>query len=133
MTGSDVLLDTWAWWEMLFATEVGARLRRRYLGRPNVRVHSSVLALAEIGAKLAASGEADRIAAMSASLKSLSRFHDVSPEIAQAAGPIRAELRRRDPNASLVDALVLCTARRLGARLVSSDRAFKGLAGVVGL
>ncbi len=131
MIASEVLLDTWAWWEILFDTPLGRRLRRRYLGRANVRVHTSVLTIAEIGAKLAARGEARRLGPILGALRSMGPIHEVTATVAEAAGPLRQDLRRLRPDASLVDALVLATARAVGARLVSGDGAFKGVPDVV--
>lgn len=125
MTGSSVLLDTWAWWEILSASSTGDRLRRRYLEAPNRRVHTSAITVAELSIKLAALGQSSRVPAIVASLRAFSELHDVTPEIAQAAGPLRSELRRRAPHAGLADALVLATAQRLAARLVSADAAFR--------
>lgn len=125
MTGSSVLLDTWAWWEILSGSSTGDRLRRRYLEAPNRRVHTSVITVAELSIKLAALGQSNRVPAIVASLRAFSELQDVTPEIAQAAGPLRSELRRRAPQAGLADALALATAQRLGARLVSADAAFR--------
>lgn len=114
MTASEVLLDTWAWREVLSATATGERLRRRHLGPKGRRVNTSALTLAEIGAQLAERGHADRLPSVVASLRAFGELHDVTPEIAQAAGPLRRDLRRRARHAGLIDALILATALRPG-------------------
>lgn len=43
-------------------------------------------------------------------------------EVAQ----LRLELRKNSKNAGLIDALILATARKFGAKLVTTDRHFKG-------
>lgn len=131
--GGSVLLDSWAWIEILRDSATGRRLRRRYVGAPGVRAHTSVLTLAEIGAKLAAEGHQERIGPTAASLRYHGDMEEVTAADAQAAGPLRALLRKRSPGAGLVDALILATARRLGARLVSADPAFRGLRDVTAL
>lgn len=98
-----------------------------------MRTHTSVLTIAEIGAKLTAEGHEERIGPTAASLRYHGDVEEVTAADAQAAGPLRALLRKRSPDAGLVDALILATARRLGARLVSADSAFRGLRDVTAL
>lgn len=126
MTASDIVLDSWAWWEILLASPTGARLRRRYLRRSGPRVHTSSLAFGEVAAKLVAMGRADRVPSAMAAIRARSLTHDVTPELAERAGLLRAELRRASAGASLADAIMLATARELGAVLISDDPAFAG-------
>lgn len=133
MTASRVLLDTWAWWEVLFETEVGQQLSERYVEDPTVAVHSSALALGEIAAKLG-TFDADDLEGglelpelerrITASIRAFSELHDVTPTIARDAGKLRSHLRDTKGTASLADAIMLVTARDLEAILVSDDGAF---------
>ena len=61
MTGSKVLFDTWAWWEVLQGSETGAALQRRYLDEPGVQVLTTAISLGELSAKLSSEGSADSI------------------------------------------------------------------------
>lgn len=131
MTESDVLFDTWAWWEYLHQTSTGASLRRRFVEGDRFRLHTSAITLGEIGARLAADGTGDRVSSACGSIRRMSRVWDVTPDIAQEAGPARARLREGDRSASLADAIVFVTARRAGASIVSADPAFRGLPGVI--
>lgn len=131
MTESDVLFDTWAWWEYLHQTPTGASLRMRYFVDGTARVHTSSLTIAEVSARLDADGASDRIAPACSAIRRMSHLWDVTADIAQEAGPIRRELRDRARSASLADAIILVTARKAGARLVSADPAFRGIAGVI--
>lgn len=141
MTASDVLLDTWAWWEILFETPVGQELSERYVEDPTVGVHTSALAIGEIVAKLHTLDtthdpeeedgvlqndvDLDRLEdRIVSSIRAFSELHDVRPAIAQQAGAVRSKLRESKATASLADALMLVTARELGAVLVSDDGAF---------
>lgn len=126
MTASEVVLDSWAWWEIFFETTRGRRLARRFLRTRGVTVHTSALAVGELVAKLHEMGKGDRSASLVESIRLRSSLHDVTPEIAEVAGRLRSELRRREPEASLADAVMLATARSLGAKLVSTDAAFRG-------
>jgi predicted nucleic acid-binding protein len=121
---SDLLFDTWAWWEYLHGTAVGSSLKERYVVNKRFRIHTSAITLGELSAKLTAEGVRDRVVQACGAIRRLSHIWDVTPDIAEAAGPVREELRQASKTASLADALVLVTARRAGARLVSGDPAF---------
>jgi predicted nucleic acid-binding protein len=122
----DVLFDTWAWWEYLGGTPTGKRLARRYVSRPGLRLHTSILSLAEISAKLASAGQSVRTRAVLSRIEARSHVHAVPRDVVEGSGAVRAALRRRDPAASVLDALILATARHVGATLISADPAFAG-------
>ena len=124
MTASNVVFDTWAWWEVFGATPAGRRLARKYVENPRVRIHTSILGLAELSAKFLAEGQPSRTAGAFNHVESRGRVIPITRAVAEAAGPLRAHLRRTDRDASLVDALVLAAARDLGYVLVSADPAF---------
>ena len=130
MTGSKILFDTWAWWEVLQGTAVGAILQRRYLDAPGVQVLTAAISLGELSAKLSTEGSEDSISSAVASIRRASIILDLSAEIAVEAGILGTRLRKRSRAASLADGIVLATARQNGARLVSDDRAFIGEADV---
>ena len=129
MTASEYILDTWAWWEVLAGTDAGRAISRRFLARSS----TSTLAMAELSAKLANLGQDDRIDAVMDAIRGASRVVPVTEQDAVAAGPLRRELRQARPAASLADALMLATARRLQCALVSNDACFQGQADVVRL
>ncbi|MGP8075012.1 MAG: PIN domain-containing protein [Thermoplasmata archaeon] len=127
MTGSEILLDSWAWWEVLHDTATGRRIAQKFLTAPPERVHTSALTLGELAAKLMLEGDESRIDLMETAIRSVSRLHDVSPALAIEGGRLRGRLRRGERAASLADGIILATARHEGARIVSADRAFRGL------
>ena len=129
MSASEVLLDTSAWWEILWGTPKGKALARKHLDG-GARVHLSALTLGEVAAKLAPVAP-ERVEAAVRTLRVHGQVHAVTAEIAEKGGLLRAELRQRDPDASLADGIVLATARDLAVPLVSDDRAFKGERDVV--
>ena len=126
MTGSRVLLDTWAWWEILRGSTKGVDLQRSYLEPQGTRVFTSSITLGEISAKMTSEGQKRDIPLVVASIRRESEVVDVTPEIAVSAGVLRQDLRKADSQASLADAIVLSTARDLDAILVSADPAFVG-------
>lgn len=130
MTGSKVVLDTWAWWEILEGTPEGVALARRYLGGPRSQVLTSAITLGELSARIGPRLGEEDLQRVWNLLHASSTWVEVSAELAFRAGRLRAGLRERDKHASLADAIVLETARSQGALLVSGDPAFEGLAGV---
>lgn len=131
MTESDLVFDTWAWWEYLHETVLGASLRTRFVSSEQYRLHSSAITLGELSARLQSDGVAERIASTCGAVRRMSHIWDVTADIAQEAGLARAKLRQASPSASLADAIILVTAQRAGARIVSADPAFRDVPGVV--
>lgn len=132
MTGRSVVFDTWAWFEVLDGTPRGAVLARRYLADENVRILTADISLAEASAVLHERDQTQRIPAVVDDI--IAASDDVVPirrEDAIRAGPLRAELRKTEKDASLADALLLSIARNRDATLVSCDPAFKGQRDVV--
>jgi predicted nucleic acid-binding protein len=126
VTASKVLFDTWAWWEVLQGSPAGARLARRYLDAPGVQVLTSALSLGELSAKLSSQGSEESIPTPMNSIRHACALVDVTGELAFGAGVLRTHLRKRSRSASLADAIVLATARRQGALVISMDRDFAG-------
>lgn len=131
MTGKRVVFDTWAWWEVLRASAKGTRLKTGYLDVEGVRVYTSAISLGELAAKLASEGRSEDVPAVVSSLRGTSEIVDITGSLAASGGLLRAELRQRDPAASLADGVVLWTARQLGATLISAGPAFRGLPDVL--
>jgi predicted nucleic acid-binding protein len=131
VTASDVVLDTWGWWEVFRGSTQGAVIRREFIGSDGVRLHTSAITVGEVTAKLASMGASARIDPVLGAIRRAGPLHDVTTELARTAGLLRAELRKSDSRASLADGIVLATARSLGARLISADPAFRGQPDVI--
>jgi predicted nucleic acid-binding protein len=131
VTGSDVVLDAWGWWEVLRDSARGAQIRERFIGTDSVRLHTSAITVGEIAVKLASMGEGGRIDSVLGAIRRAGPLVDVTAERARAAGLLEAQLRTADSHASLADGTVLATARSLRARLISADPAFRGRADVL--
>lgn len=124
---ADVFYDSWAWIESLSGTVAGARLDKRYgPGRPH-RIHTSVLAFAEVASRLARRGHAGLIDETLNRMERAAedRVHPPTVDDARQAAPLHV-LLRKDGDASLADALMLAQARRLGLPFISGDKAFRG-------
>ena len=125
MTDSDVFFDSDPWFDVLRGTERGRRLGAKYGA---VRIHTSLLSLAEIGAKLLETGSpaGDVEKAVALIERDSHAVHPLTVDDARCAWRRRAELRKTHPDAGLSDAIILCQAERLGYPLVSADQAFRG-------
>jgi predicted nucleic acid-binding protein len=124
LTDTDVLFDTWAWVEVLEGGPRGEALWARYGSSPTVRIHTSAITLAELGARLVGRGDDAASANALSHVEGRSRIHALTAEVARASGPLRATLRKTSRNAGLADAMILATARNLGIPLISGDPAF---------
>ncbi|MCA1818915.1 MAG: PIN domain-containing protein [Thermoplasmatota archaeon] len=126
---TEVLFDTWAWWEVAMGTRTGARLQARYLAKG--KVVTSAWALGEIVCKLEGRVAPEVLDTLLRRIRLAGRLVDVSPPIAVEGARLRASLRLKASHASLGDGVMLATARHIGARLVSGDAAFVGERDVV--
>lgn len=123
-TGSDALLDTTAWWHIIEGTPAGAAIHERYLAPRKFSIHASALSLGEIAAKFDIIGRSDDAEAAIGMIRQIAHIHDVTPDLAIEGGHARSELRKVAKAASLVDGIILATARALDVTLVSDDPAF---------
>jgi len=126
LTSERVLLDAWAWWEILHDTATGRRLSQRYVESVESQVITVDLALAEISTKMARLGRPEKIAVCLGNMEAASEVTPITRDVAEAAGPLLVELRTVDHEASMADAVMLAAARTVGATLISADPAYEG-------
>lgn len=124
-TGSDALLDATAWWEIIRGSKAGRAIHAKYVEPRTHRLHVSALTLGEVTAKFGLVGEAGAAKEGVSMIQQVATVHPVTAELAVQGGLARGELRKAEKNASLVDGIILATARSLDVVLVSDDKAFK--------
>lgn len=124
-TGSDALLDTTAWWEIIEGSKVGRAIHAKYVEPRTHRLHVSSLTLGEIVMKFGLVGRADAAKEGVRMIQQIATSHPVTVDLAIAGALARADLRKSEKDASFVDGMILATARSLDVILVSNDRAFK--------
>lgn len=124
-----VLLDSWAWWEILEESSAGVGLAERYLVPRRIRVLSVDYALAEVAAKLA---RINRVQDIEAALDAMASVEvlPITVAVAALAATLQVELRRKNGQASVGDAVMLAAARLAGATLISGDPCYAGLGDV---
>lgn len=124
-TGSDALLDSTAWWEIIEGSDTGRAIHAKYVAPRSHRLHVSALSLGEITAKFGLVGRPDVATDALRMIQQIATVQPVTAELAIAGGIARGELRKSEKNASLVDGIILATARALDVTLVSDDTAFR--------
>lgn len=124
---TDIFYDSWAWIEVYSGTRQGAQLDRRY-GQDRAKIHTSLWAVAEVGAKThLESGDATARAVIERIQLDAAEVHPVTIDDVRSAASLRTELRARSgKTASLGDAVILSQARRLKLVLISGDPGFAG-------
>lgn len=128
MRNDRVVLDSWAWVEILNETAVGRRLFTHYV-MPR-RAVTPAMAVAEIAARAHRHGHMEEADAFVKSARIRTHIHPMDDDIAALAGQLVAHLKKRERGAGLADAIMLATARTLGLPLISRDPCFKGCADV---
>ncbi len=123
----ECVFDAFAWMEYLRGTAKGAKVRP-YVERGSGA--TPVLVIAELSAKFHREGLPDWPTTRDFIL-SHSALEALDWPVADRAGETLKELRTRRRNAGLADAIMLETARSLGAPLLSGDEDLRGVAGVL--
>lgn len=117
------VFDSYAWVEYLISGASGA-LVNSILENPGNQVFTPVLVVAEVCSKVRKEGF-DYEAGFQ-KMVTLSKVEQMDPLLAKDAGVFRQDNRTKIPNFGIVDAIVLLTARKLGAKVLTGDRHLKG-------
>ena len=118
-----VVIDTFAWIEYLKGSARGIEVKNILESDEN-EAYTSVISIAEISSRLKRENE-DFELAYSEILK-LSKVYSISNELAKESGMLHAETRKSIKDFGMVDSIILATARKLGAKVVTGDPHFKG-------
>jgi len=124
------VVDTYAWIELFIGSEKG-RIVKEKLGSAE-EVYTPDIVLAELAKKYAREGvELSVVEERLSKISEISRIIPIDKGIAIRAAEVDRELRDRARKAglkepSLVDAIILATARTLDANLITGDQHFKG-------
>lgn len=129
------MLDTYGWVEIFIGSEDGERVRR--IVEESEEVYTPTIVLAEVARKYLREGFGeDEILERLDVIDYSSEVVPIDKRIALEAAKCYLELterakreKLRDP--SLFDAIILATARVLGAKLLSGDEHFKGMDEVI--
>jgi predicted nucleic acid-binding protein len=115
------IIDSYAWVEYLIGGKLGEKVREIILS--NDEIISLNITIAEVISKVNRKKGNTELAYNA--INSNSKVIDITPEIAKEAGILHAETRKQMENFGLVDALLVITARKIKARILTGDHHLK--------
>ena len=117
-----LIADAYAWIEYLEDSEKG-RKAAEYLEDDSNEIFTSSATFAEVVSKFLRLNKDARIAIEC--MNSMSNVINVTKEIANMAGQIHFEAKKKNKNFGMLDAFVAATARKLNAKILTGDPDFK--------
>jgi len=120
---SKLVLDSWAWVELLTGSEKGRKVESRILSAE--QVYTTTFSLAEVISVTARRGRPSEKAAEV--IRSNSKILAPSGDDSIESGLIPAKSKSERSNLSLADSFVLQSARKLGAKVLTGDPDFQGV------
>lgn len=119
------VVDTWAWIEYLISSPHGEKIKQIIESSGN-EIYINSIILAEVISKTARE-KRDAGTAFEA-LTIMSKIIDINDaNFSKEAGTLHAEMRKKMKDFGLADAFVLATARKIGAKVLTGDKHFKGM------
>ena len=115
------IIDTSAWIEYLEGSSKGEKVNK--LLKTNEEIYIISIILSEVISKIRRSNSNVDLAYNS--LIKNTKIFEITPRIAKEAGLLHAETRLRMPSFALADALIICAAKALKAKILTTDNHFK--------
>lgn len=125
------VVDTYAWIEIFIGSECGEKAKE--IIQKSEEVYTPDVVIAEVARKYLKEGVKEQtILERLATIEETSEITSIDKDIALESARCYLELverakSRKLKNPSLFDAIVLATARTLGAKLLTGDEHFKGV------
>ena len=117
------VIDAYTWIEYLEDSEKGRRTAETIESDSN-EIFTSSATVAEVISKFLRSNKDVKIAINC--INSMSTVVSVTQEIANLAGQIHFEAKKKNKEFGMLDAFVAATARKLNAKILTGDPDFKG-------
>jgi predicted nucleic acid-binding protein len=115
------LIDSSAWIEYLEGSKGGEKVSE-FLKKGEI--FSLSLIIAEVISKVKRMEKDFNLAYKI--ISSNSKVLEINPQIAKESGLLHAEIKKKKTSFGLIDAIILVSARKLKANLVTQDNHFKG-------
>ncbi len=115
------IIDSSAWIEYLTGSNEGEEVSK-ILNKDN-EVYTISLIISEV-VRNVKSNKKDYERAYESIIKN-SKIFEITPRLAKEAGLMNSELRDKFGNFPLIDTLILCSARELNAKIITTDNHFK--------
>lgn len=117
------IIDAHAWIEYFLGSDRGSKVKEILESEQN-GIFTSIITIAEVTS--ITKRENKDAEEKYNDIINLSKIYGITAEFAKEAGILHAEIRKKIKDFGLADAVVLLTARKLGAKLVTGDPHFKG-------
>lgn len=117
------VFDTYAWIEYLKGSTAGLEAKNIVETQEN-EIFTSIITISEVASKL--KREDKDVENGVNVIESLSKLCFISLDLAKEAGILHAETRRNIKDFGMIDSIILSTARKLGAKILTGDPHFKG-------
>jgi predicted nucleic acid-binding protein len=121
------LIDSSAWIEYLEGSLKGEKVNE--ILESSNEIYSISLILSEVISKSKRSNQDVGIPFRAITLNS--KFVDISPDLSREAGILHAEMKKKNRDFGLVDAMIWVLAKNLNAKLVTCDFHFRNFKNVV--
>lgn len=115
------IIDTSAWIEYLEGSAKGEKIHDVLKGKEEVFILSIIIA--EVISKT--KKKKGNIEIAYNALISNTKIFEITPKIAKESGILHAETKAKLQSFALADALIICSARALKAKIITSDNHFK--------
>ena len=115
------LIDSWAWIEYIDGTPRGRKVKETI--ESGEKIFSAAITVAEVTSKIKRRSK-DYVKGRDAIVAN-SKIIPLEEKEAYAAGQIHAEMRKTNPDIGIADAIIIATARKLNAKILTGDPDFK--------
>ena len=115
------LIDSSLWIEYLSGSRAGEEVNK--IINSDDEIYSLAVIISEVTSKVRRSKSNVELAYESV-IKN-SKIFDISPKIAKEAGILHATMKDKYGSFPLVDSLIICSARALNAKILTTDNHFK--------
>ena len=118
-----IVFDTYAWIEYFKGSDTGAKVKNILESQEN-DIFTSVISIAEL-ASILKRDSLDIDNCYNIVMHS-SKLYFITPEFAKEAGTLHGEMKKKIKDFGMIDSIILLTARKLGAKILTGDPHFKG-------
>jgi len=115
------IIDSSAWIEYLKGSEIGKKVAQ-ILEEDN-EIYIIPLNISEVVSKIKKENSNAELAYEV--LVSNANLVEITPKIAKEAGLLHAQLKKKTKNISLIDTLIMCVAKSMSGKILTTDNHFK--------
>lgn len=116
------VIDSYAWIEYFKGSEQGKQAKAIIDVSEN-EIFTSIVTIAEVSSIL--QKESKNVEEKYTDILNLSKIYFINSEFAKEAGILHAKIRKKIKDFGMADTIVLLTARKLAAKIVTGDPHFK--------